>query len=57
MPASNFPGKPVKVVPSNETFSTILPPPCQGGMASKSAVLPYNTPIPAGAYSLWPENT
>jgi len=35
----------------------MLPPPCQGWVASRMAAFPYTTPMPVGAKTLWPEKT
>ena len=57
VPASNFHGNWLKVVPLKDTDRIMSPPPCQGGMCSSTSCLPKSAPMPVGPNTLWPEKT
>ena len=57
VPASKRAGGGWYEVRSKVTFRIMLPPPCQGGIASSTSAFPYRAPMPVGPNTLWPEKT
>ncbi len=56
VPASNFHGRSLQLVPARRTERIISPPVRNGGIASSSSRRPHSAPAPDGPQSLWPEN-
>ena len=54
VPASNFHGSSLGVNPSLVTLRIISPPVRNGGVASRTSVVPQSTPMPVGPHILWP---
>mmetsp|Transcript_33012 Transcript_33012/g.77443 ORF Transcript_33012/g.77443 Transcript_33012/m.77443 type:complete len:212 (-) Transcript_33012:52-687(-) len=54
VPASNLAGAGWNTVRSKVTSAIMLPPPCQGGMASSTSLRPMTAPMPVGPKILWP---